>query len=410
MTSKDRIISCLNGQTPDYTPLTTWCFGVKPSPSLTWTNNGEPVQYWYSKRMEHIHTLPQNWSLDDEFRRVLAWQSLGVDDLLDVSVPWSIDPEVTWTDEVRPPAEKGGYPVMAREYSTPSGLLRHEVNRTGEDPGDGWVKQPEKVYLIEDYNIPRGVKHAVSSPADVPLIKHLFQAPDKQAVQWFEERMDRISPFADKHGIAVQAWSAFGMDGVIWLTGVENAIIMAMEEPKLFGALVDTVAEADYGRTSLACMNPSVDIVVQRGWYSSTDFWSPGLFDEFVAPHIKELAGLSHRNGKKFGYVMTTGVDILGERLADAGVDVLYFVDPMQDSITLEHARDKLSDRMTIVGAVNTVSLSNSDEMTIRSEIGSALDVLGPTNRFILHPVDALFPDTPWERIELLIDTWKQLR
>jgi len=35
----------------------------------------------------------------------------------------------------------------------------------------------------------------------------------------------------------------------------------------------------------------------------------------------------SHGQGKKFAYVMTTGVEVLGPRLAEAGVDVLYFID-----------------------------------------------------------------------------------
>jgi hypothetical protein len=39
-----------------------------------------------------------------------------------------------------------------------------------------------------------------------------------------------------------------------------------------------------------------------------------------------------------------------------------------------------------------------------------ALDVLGPTGRFILHPVDAVFPDTPWESVERMIDAWKRWR
>jgi len=48
--------------------------------------------------MEHIHTLPQAWELEDDFQRALTWLKLGVDDILDVSVPWSIDPEVTWQE------------------------------------------------------------------------------------------------------------------------------------------------------------------------------------------------------------------------------------------------------------------------------------------------------------------------
>ena len=59
---------------------------------------GKKSNYWYTKRLEFIHTLPQEWSLEDDFKRALAWQSLGVDDVLDVSVPWSMSPEVTWKD------------------------------------------------------------------------------------------------------------------------------------------------------------------------------------------------------------------------------------------------------------------------------------------------------------------------
>ena len=47
-------------------------------------------------RMEHIHTIPQGWEPEDDFKRVQAWQSLGVDDVIDVSLPWSVDPRVSW--------------------------------------------------------------------------------------------------------------------------------------------------------------------------------------------------------------------------------------------------------------------------------------------------------------------------
>jgi hypothetical protein len=40
--------------------------------------------------------------------------------------------------------------------------------------------------------------------------------------------------------------------------------------------------------------------------------------------------------------------------------------------------------------------------------VGEALETLGPTGKFILHPVDALFPDTPWEGVERLIRAWKE--
>lgn len=149
-------------------------------------------------------------------------------------------------------------------------------------------------------------------------------------------------------------------------------------------------------------------MVVERGWYSSTDFWSPRLFDTFVYPHIVKLAEVAHKHGKKFGYIMTTGVEKLGPRLADAGVDVLYFIDPVQDNISLEKAKDLLGQRMTLVGGTNALSLASGDRARLEREIKHAIDVLGPTNRFILHPVDAVFPDTPWEGIEQMIEIWRK--
>ena len=122
------------------------------------------MSYWYSKRLEHIHTLPQPWELEDEFKRAEAWLSLGIDDVLEVSVPWSQDPAVVTKDSVIPPGGPGGsdkYPVMVREYETPSGRLRHAAWRTAEEP-PGWPVQPDCVKLIEDYNVAR----AIASPGE----------------------------------------------------------------------------------------------------------------------------------------------------------------------------------------------------------------------------------------------------
>jgi uroporphyrinogen-III decarboxylase len=65
---------------------------------------------------------------------------------------------------------------------------------------------------------------------------------------------------------------------------------------------------------------------------------------------------------------------------------------------------------MTLVGGTNALSLAAGDRARIRDEVRRAIDILGPTNRFILHPVDAVFPDTPWEGIEWLIEAWQEYR
>jgi uroporphyrinogen-III decarboxylase len=104
---------------------------------------------------------------------------------------------------------------------------------------------------------------------------------------------------------------------------------------------------------------------------------------------------------------MTTGVEKLGPRLTDAGVDLLCFVDPIQDRLTLEKAREILGGRITLAGGTNALSLASGDTQRIGDEVRRAVEILGPTNRFILHPVDAIFPDTPWSGVETMIRAWK---
>ena len=410
MTSRERLLAALDGSRADHVPLTTWSFGLSPPERLRWKDAGQDREFWYSMRMEHLHTLRQPWRLEDDFKRVEAWFSLGVDDVLDVSVPWSAAPEVTWQDTRVPPRRPADPLVLVREYETPAGPIRHVVRATGEEPGDGWPVQPDHVPLFEDYNIPRAAEHPVSVPGHVAAVEYLYGGPDEQAERWFAGRMVHVERFAREKGVLVQAWSAFGMDAAVWLMGAEGAVVMAMAEPEAFGRLVERIAQTDYERTKLAVSSPCVDVVAMRGWYSSTDFWSPDLFDQYVVPHIQRLATLAHEHGKKFAYVMTTGVELLGSRLADAGVDVLYFVDPVQDAIPLEQAREILGGRMTLVGGINTLSLSAGHAGRIGHEVQRAIEVLGPTNRFILHPVDALFPDTPWEGVEQMIEAWERFR
>ena len=234
LTSKERILAAINGQPADRVPLTTWCFGFPAPKHLEWQTGGHPVPYWYSKRLEHIHTLPHPWELEDEFKRAAAWLSLGIDDVLEVSVPWSRDPAVVVKDSVIPPGGAGGrakYPVMARNYETPSGRLHHAAWRTAEEPTPGWPMQPGCVMLLEDYNVARATHHPVSQPGDVPAIKHLFMPPDAQQRRWFAERMAKIKAFADEKWLVTQASTGFGMDAAVWFTGTEGAVMMAMDVP-----------------------------------------------------------------------------------------------------------------------------------------------------------------------------------
>ena len=74
MNSKERLMAAWNGEAVDHIPLTFQCFGNPVPTELRWKSGGQEdgreVRRWYTKRLEHIHTLPVLWTLEDEFQRV----------------------------------------------------------------------------------------------------------------------------------------------------------------------------------------------------------------------------------------------------------------------------------------------------------------------------------------------------
>ncbi len=408
MRSRERLLAAIKGEKPDHIPLYSWVFGFTAPRHLRWSEKGREVTHWYTMRLEHLHTLPEPWDIKQDFKRVDRWLSLGLDDVLDVSVPWSMHPDVQTRDWRESSPDKEPYALLHREYDTPAGLLRHTVRQTRENQGAGWVIQPEEVPLFEDFNVPRAVKHAVSSSEDLSKLRYLLQGPTSEQLAEYRERMVQIKKFAAEQGVLVQGWSAFGMDGIVWLSGVEGAIIAALQNPTFFQEFVDVMFEFDKRRTEIILDVGSVDMVVQRGWYSSTDFWSPELFRRFMLPHLKELVNMVHQAGLLFAYTMTTGLMPMLELLKEADIDLLYFVDPVQDDVDLRVLKQKLDGGFALAGGVNSsLTLKKSPEEICKA-VYSAVEVLGPSG-FILSPVDALFPDTPWESVKIMIESWREV-
>ena len=410
MRSKTRLLTAIKGQEPDRVPLYCWFFGFSAPQHLRWQQQGREVRHWYTMRLEHIHTLPQPWDIEGDFLRVDRCLSLGLDDVLEVSVPWSVHPDVKVRDWKEPPTASDPYPRQCRAYETPAGVLRHVVRQTEEDQGAGWVVQPEQPQIFEDFNIPRGVEHPVSSSADLEKLRYLLCEPTKEQMAGFKERMDRVKEFAEDREVLVQGWSAFGMDGIVWLCGAEGAVLMAMENPDTFLELVDIMSDFDKRRTEMMLAIGGVDMVVQRGWYSSTDFWSPALFHRFVLPRLKELVRMAHQAGALFAYVMTTGIIPLLDELKEADIDLLYFVDPVQDDVDVGELKRRVEGAFAVAGGVNSgITLGRGTPGEIREAVHSAIQTLAPGGGFILSPVDALFPDTPWDSVQTMIDAWREV-
>ena len=70
-----------------------------------------------------------------------------------------------------------------------------------------------------------------------------------------------------------------------------------------------------------------------------------------------------------------------------------------------------IAGRMAIAGGINSgVTLASGSPDEIRQAVRAAVAALAPGGGFILAPVDALFPDTPWASVAAMIEAWKEVR
>ena len=106
---------------------------------------------------------------------------------------------------------------------------------------------------------------------------------------------------------------------------------------------------------------------------------------------------------------MTTGIMSMLDMLKESGIDLLYFVDPIQDNVVMNEFKQKINSAFAVAGGVNSgVTLAKGDVNDVKDAVYSAIKALGP-DRFILSPVDALFPDTPEQSFSAMVQAWQEM-
>jgi len=289
---------------------------------------------------------------------------LGIDDTLTLKVPVSLNPEVkTRIRKVHPKGET--YPLLMKEYHTSEGVLKRVIRQTPDWP------HGNDIPLFTDFVIPkaRSVEYLVESEDDFGPLSSLLGEPSKMEENGVLVEAGMSSEMGVESGVA-------GADALSWLCGLVNTM------------------KAAYLRPSF----------VQR------ILGPPKLYERFILPYVKKLADYTHKHGVKFCYIMSMSIMPLLGFFKEAGIDVLYGVDPVQGGADLEWIEKEVGDRICIWGGVNSaVTLKLWNKQQIRQAVTDAMRVLSPNGGFILSAIDQIFEDTPWENIEAMIDAWKRL-
>jgi len=301
-------------------------------------------------------------------------------------------------------------PILHKKYETPKGSLSVIVNQTSDWPYGNAAQGKFHVPFMDDYLAPRSRKYLISDGSELESVRFLMQPPSDQEIQQCHQAWDRGKKFAQNSDLLLAGGWGVGGDALAWFCGLQNAVIMALENPDLLKEILQHIHDWNIQRMKVY-LDYGIDLFIRRAWYEGTDFWSPELFQQFFAPIIREEVQLAHAAGSKYGYILTSGSAPLHNIIIDLDIDVLIGVDPIQGKGTvLSQMKNDLKGEVCTWGGVNGfITIEDGTREDIDKAVQLAIEILGPEG-FILSPVDNVRDpsDKVWENVVCFIDAWKR--
>jgi hypothetical protein len=330
-----------------------------------------------------------------------------------------LDPSTSWKEWVE---ERDGVKYFCRRIDTPVGPLASRLRQR-----DGWPTEAD-FPLMKDWIVPRMEEILVKPEHDLPKLKYLFGPFKDSDIRVLREEAREAAALARRHGLLlVGGWKGsvhpglqvdpgvMGCDAMAWLSGFETVMVLSLTRPDLIQEYADIIHRWNLKQIEVYLAETEAELIVRRGWYETTEFWTPTTWRSIVAPTLRREAALVHQAGRKYGYIITSAFLPLLDDILAAGVDVLIGLDPEEGKgSSLPAIKDKCRKaRRALWGGVSgavTVELG-SEEDTERA-VRRAMEELGADGGFILSPVDNVREDTEnaWRNTRRLIEAWKKYR
>ncbi len=331
----------------------------------------------------------------------------------------ALDPRATWKEWVE---DADGSAVFCRRIDTPAGPLTSRVRRRG-----GWPTR-EDFPLMKDWIVPRMEEPLVKPEEDLEKVRFLFGPIGEAHVRTLREEAAAASALARRLGLLqVGGWKGsvrpglqvdpgvMGCDAMSWLSGMEPVMVLSLSNPAVIEEYARIIHEWNMRMIDVYLDVTEADLVVRRGWYETTEFWTPAAWRRIIAPTLRREADLVHQAGRKFGYIITSAFLPLVDDIIASGVDVLIGLDPSEGKGTQlpEIKRRFRAARRALWGGVSgaiTVEMGTGEET--EEAVRTALETLGDGGGFILSPVDNVRENTALarENSRRFIAAWKRLR
>lgn len=291
---------------------------------------------------------------------------------------------------------------MFKEYETEKGNLSQVIRKSFDYPN-------ASIPLLDDLHVPpgRSVKYLIENEEDLECLECLFKLDEKE-INMFYKYAAKAKEFCEENGIILTGDLDGVGDPLLWLSGMENILIAAMDNSEFMHRYVEIISKRALKYLEIF-LNTGVDLILRRGWYESTDFWSPELYGKFLFNPLKKEIDMTHQAGAKYAYIMNSGATPLTDYFKELNIDILTNLEPMKNDIP--HIKKEIGHQITLCGGVNNYHvIERGTEEEVEMAVKEAIRLYSPNGGFILAPGDSILADTELAQRNFykMIAVWKE--
>jgi len=286
-----------------------------------------------------------------------------------------------WTEESR----EGNLRVVRRIFKTPEGTLSDVVKVP--PPGDrryGIAPNPPRTeFLIKDRRDLKGIRYLIPDKSTVSL------EPYFEAERLVGERglvmLHINSELTHRAGDAI---------------AMEDLMVAYYDDREFFDEVME-LFHRDMMEEVEHALGAGVRHFFVSWYYNSLSVgWSPQIWKEVFAPHLRELCERVHAAGGTVNFYDDGKIMAVAELMSDAGIDVLQTLTPPPvGDADLAELKRTIGDRVCLMGYVDLLYVvQRGTPELIEQTVKDAIETAGPTG-FILGSSDSFRDGTPLENI-----------
>ncbi len=374
MTGRERLLAAIRCQEVDYAPLSMEFWPEPRHPRATW---------------------------QDERGRLAAYRAWEWDTT--VGYHTAVTPSRAVRVEVR--YENDGT-VIHQTWHTPAGNLS-ECLRVTED----WAaarNAPSYLPIMDDFRAPRYLEPLLKDVDDLARLQYLFPEENPADTETMEREHAVARALADEHSLALSVYHSAGLDYLTWLFGAQGAVMAALDHRPLVDGVL-RIVNAAYAQRLRTALGLGIDMVERRGWYETTDFWSPSLYEQLARPIVAPEIEETHRAGAAHVYLMDTGVVPLLPLLAGLPFDCLHGVEPAYTRLDQRELRRQLPGKSIWGGISGPENLGRGTPASVERAVESAFRDYGSVG-FILGMAVGIRSTWPEANLAACERAWRRMR